>query len=66
MLPPLQEYYTDNPPVLLILFDLRDLNAVKRFHRERAAWQGDSDIEMLSPDHAVLLVYAGGARRLAS
>jgi hypothetical protein len=60
------DYYDTNLPTLLILVDLRDIDDVERFHHERAGWQGDSDIEMLSPNHAVLLVYAGGARRLGS
>ncbi len=60
-----EEYHHDNPATLLVLFDLDDPAAVERLHHERAAWQGDSDIEMLGPDRAVLLVYAGGARRLA-
>ncbi len=62
---PPQEYHADNPPALLVLFDLDDPAAVERLHHERAGWQEDSDIEMLAPDRAVLLVYAGGARRLA-
>ena len=60
----LQEYYDNIPPTLLVLFDLRDHDAMERLYRERAGWKGDSDVEMLSPEHAVLLVYAGGARRL--
>ena len=64
MIRPLQEYHSNNPPALLILFDLNDPAAVERLHHERAGWQGDSDIEALDADHAVLLVYAGGARRL--
>jgi hypothetical protein len=67
MLPPLPEYHDNNPPTLLIFFGLRDLNAVEWLHRERAAWQGDSDIEMLGPEHAVLLVYVDDThRRLTS
>jgi hypothetical protein len=65
MIQPQTEHHGSNPPALLTLFDLRDPHAVARLHRERTGWQRDSDIERLGPDHAVLLVYAGGARRLA-
>lgn len=60
----LKRFYQDQEPEeILILFDLRDHEAVARFHRERAAWQGDSDIEALGPDHFVLIIRPGGAAR---
>ena len=44
---------------LLIVFDLRDPEAVRRFYEERAAWREQADIEMLDLDHAVLIVRPG-------
>jgi len=50
----------------VVLFDLRLPGTAERLHGERAAWQGQSEIEAIDEDHFVLIVYAGGARRLAS
>jgi hypothetical protein len=47
----------------LTVFDLWLPGAMERVHRERAFWQGDSDIEMLDFDHAVLIIQLGGLRR---
>jgi hypothetical protein len=44
---------------LLIAFDLQDLEAVRCFHDQRAAWQERANVEMLDEDHAVLIVRAG-------
>jgi hypothetical protein len=60
-----QNYHTNNVPMLLVVFHLQTPNAVQRLHRERDGWQGNSEIEMLGPDHAVLIIRAGGTRRLA-
>jgi len=49
-----------------ILFDLRVPRVAERLHRERAAWQEQSEIETLDKDHFVLIIHAGGVRRLAS
>jgi len=47
------------------LFDLRIPGVAERLHRERAAWQEQSEIEVLDKDHFILIVYPGGAERLA-
>jgi hypothetical protein len=51
-----------------VLFDLRDAGSVELIHRERARWQGQSDIEALDEDRFVLVIGpgAGGARELAA
>jgi hypothetical protein len=49
-----------------VLFDLRDSRAVEQLHRERAAWQEFSDIEALNEDVFALILYPGGAQRLAA
>ena len=49
---------------ILIAYDLRCPDAADRLHREHAAWREYGKIEVLDPNHAVLVVYAGGARRL--
>jgi hypothetical protein len=51
---------------MIVLFDLRIPSAVERLHRERAAWQEQSDIEALDEDHFILIVRPGGAQRLAA
>jgi hypothetical protein len=63
---PLREYHSNNLPTLLILFDLRASATKERLAYERAGWKDDANVEMLGPDHAVLVVYTGGARRLAT
>jgi hypothetical protein len=50
---------------MIILFDLRLPGTVGRLHRERAAWQAQSDLEALDENHFVLLVRPGGVQRLA-
>lgn len=51
-------------PALPILHDLRDPAALERLRRERDAWLGHSEIEMLNPSSAIHLVQPGGIRRL--
>lgn len=50
---------------MVVLFDLRLPGVADRLHRERATWQGQSDIEALDENVSALIVKAGGARRLA-
>ena len=66
MIRPLQEYQDSNPPTLLILFDFRKPDGTECLHHRRSSLQDGSYIEMLSPDHVVLLVGTGGVGRLAS
>lgn len=49
---------------MIVLFDLRLPGTADRLERERAAWQVQSDIQVLDENHVVLLVRPGGARRL--
>lgn len=63
---PFEEFYPVDETEVWVLFDVRIPGAAKRLHRERAAWQGDSDIETVDVDHFVLIVRPGAAGRLAS
>lgn len=54
-----------NRPYELVLFDIRAPGAVERLLSERAAWSEDAAVELLDADHAVLIVRAGGAARIA-
>ena len=62
----MQALYPDRRSYELVVYDFRIPGVAERMHRERAAWQGQSEIEAIDKDHFVLIVYAGGARRLAS
>ena len=66
MVAPLSEFYPEPHTEVWMLFDLRIPGVAERLHRERAAWQENSDVEMLGPNHAVLFIRPGGARRLAA
>ncbi len=48
-------------PYELILFDVRVPGSFERLLSERAAWQEHARVELLDPDHAILVVLAGGA-----
>ena len=48
-------------PYELILFDIRVPGTSQRLLSERAAWREAARVELLGPDHAVLVVLAGGA-----
>jgi hypothetical protein len=55
----------DNRSYELIVFDVQEPGVIERLLSERAAWGEDAAVELLDPDHAVLIVRAGGAARLA-
>ncbi len=61
-----RQLYPSSSEGMVVIFDLRLPGAAERLHRERAVWQEESDIEALDKDHFVLIVQAGGARRLVS
>ena len=61
-----EQSYPNGRQSMWILFDLRIPRVAERLHRERAAWQEHSEIESLDKDHFVLIIHAGGVRRLAS
>lgn len=61
-----QQLYLSDPECIIVLFDLRDPEAVKQLHRERWAWRELSDIEALSEDCFALILRPGGAQRLAA
>jgi hypothetical protein len=54
----------DSRPYELVVFDVRVPGTVERLLSERAAWGEDAAIELLDPDHAVLIVRAGSAARI--
>ncbi len=56
-----REVYPDSGSYELAIFDLRIPGVAESLHGQRAAWQGNSDIEALDRDHFVLIVRAGGA-----
>jgi hypothetical protein len=59
--------YPSNPACIIVLFDLRESEAVKELHHLRAVWREDSDIEALDADPFVLMLWPGGAaRRIAA
>ena len=58
--------YPSSSNYVLVLFNLRLPGTADRLERERAAWQAQSDIEVLGENHVVLLARPGGARRLAA
>jgi hypothetical protein len=63
-LPP---FYPKIPKCIIVLFDLRDPEAVEELHHLRTVWQEDSDIEAFGADHFALLLWPGAAtRRLAA
>ena len=66
MYAPQEQSYPNGRQSMWILFDLRVPRVAERLHRERAAWQEQSEIETLDKDHFVLIIHAGGVRRLAS
>jgi hypothetical protein len=57
--------FLDNKPYELIVFDIRAPGTIERLLSEHAAWGEDAAVELLDPDHAVLIVRAGGAARIA-
>ena len=66
MFAPQDQSYTKVPEYILVIFDIRIPGVADRLHRERAAWQEQSDIEALDKDHFMLIVRPGGARRPAA
>jgi hypothetical protein len=63
---PRRESHPIEQQEIWVVFDLRYPDATERLHRERAAFQGDGDMEVLDQGHFVLIVRPGGARRLAT
>jgi hypothetical protein len=60
------QVYPTNKTETLVLFDLRIPGIAERLHRERAVWQGWSEIEAIDKNHFMLIVRPGGIRRLAA
>jgi hypothetical protein len=60
------QLYPSIPNCIIVLFDLRDSEAVEQLHRERVRWQKLSEIEALSEDCFALILHPGGAQRLAA
>jgi hypothetical protein len=62
---PEERYANHRPaPPLRVPFDLDECGGMERILREKAAWKGYAEIEILSPRYAVLNMYPGGALRL--
>jgi hypothetical protein len=60
------EFLPEGETEIRILFDLRIPGSTELIHRERAAWQEDSEIEALDSDHFVLIIRAAWRTRLAA
>ena len=60
------QVYPTNKTETLVLFDLRIPGIAERLHRERAVWQGRSEIEAIDNNHFMLIVRPGVIRRLAA
>lgn len=60
------EVYLNYPECLLVVFDLREPGAAEQLHRQRAAWQAYSDIEVLDEDHFALIVRPAWAAEAAA
>lgn len=52
---------TDSRPYELVVFDTREPGIAERLSFQRAAWQRSATVEPLGPNHAALIVRAGGA-----
>ena len=52
---------TDSRPYELVVFDTREPGIAERLSSQRTAWQTSATVEPLDPDHAALIVRAGGA-----
>lgn len=63
---PQDQCYTEPPECALVVFDIRLPGGAESFHRQRAAWQAQSDIEALDENHYVLLIFPGGALEAAA
>jgi hypothetical protein len=58
---PSHPLYLNGLRCLITIFDLRYPGAEERLRREHAAWRGYSDIEPLTADSALLILWPGGA-----
>jgi hypothetical protein len=58
--------YQTGRTAIWVLFDLRDESAVQSLHLQRAALAEHGDLEAIDQDHIILIVFPGGARRLAA
>jgi hypothetical protein len=63
MIAPESSYQTGSPE-LWVIFDVRDERAVENLHLLRGVLQEFSDLEFIDEEHAVLIAWPGGARRL--
>ncbi len=52
------------PECIWVLCDLADPDAVRFVHDARALFQDRSDLAGFGPDHMILVLFPGGARRL--
>lgn len=59
-------FYPSSDPYELVLFNLRDPDACKSLHRQRAEWQERGDIEALDEVHFIVVFRPGAALREAA
>jgi hypothetical protein len=57
----MQKLYPERKLYELSIYDIHIPGIAERLHRERAAWQGRSDIKALDENHFALTVRPGGA-----
>jgi hypothetical protein len=58
--------YPNDPRSLTVLFDLRRPGAEERLVREQEGWRNFARVQRLGSDHAILVMYPGGALRLGA
>jgi hypothetical protein len=60
-----ERFYSENSAIW-ILCDVTDAEGAEALHRLRAFFQADADLRAFGPEHFVLVVKPGAARRLAA
>ena len=60
------ELYPTGRTNIWVVFDLRDRIALKGMRRLRGCLREFGDLEFIDEDHAVLIAWRGGARRLVA
>jgi hypothetical protein len=58
------ELYPTGRTNIWVFFDLRDRIALKGMRRLRGCLRAFGDLEFIDEDHAVLIAWRGGARKL--
>lgn len=58
--------YPKTPECLMVLFDMRCPETEERLRHQQVAWCGSAHVEKLTAECSVLIVWPGGATRLAA